>query len=57
MEEGLTLHTLSSMISGVVYSVCSNPMDVFKTRYVINNDDTIFYKTLKPVILNLFYYC
>ncbi|XP_016661888.1 mitochondrial 2-oxoglutarate/malate carrier protein-like isoform X2 [Acyrthosiphon pisum] len=32
MENGLKLHTVSSMISGIVYSVCSNPMDVLKTR-------------------------
>uniref|UniRef100_A0A2S2N6F5 Mitochondrial 2-oxoglutarate/malate carrier protein n=1 Tax=Schizaphis graminum TaxID=13262 RepID=A0A2S2N6F5_SCHGA len=32
MEDGLKLHTASSMISGIVYSVCSNPMDVLKTR-------------------------
>ncbi|XP_025190975.1 mitochondrial 2-oxoglutarate/malate carrier protein-like [Melanaphis sacchari] len=32
MENGLKLHTVSSMISGIVYSICSNPMDVLKTR-------------------------
>ncbi|CAI6357921.1 unnamed protein product [Macrosiphum euphorbiae] len=32
MENGLKLHTVSSMISGIVYSVSSNPMDVLKTR-------------------------
>ncbi|XP_015371018.1 PREDICTED: mitochondrial 2-oxoglutarate/malate carrier protein-like [Diuraphis noxia] len=32
MENGLKLHAISSMISGIVYSVCSNPMDVLKTR-------------------------
>ncbi|XP_060859538.1 mitochondrial 2-oxoglutarate/malate carrier protein-like [Metopolophium dirhodum] len=32
MEDGLKLHTVSSMISGIVYSVSSNPMDVLKTR-------------------------
>ncbi|XP_050527188.1 mitochondrial 2-oxoglutarate/malate carrier protein-like [Daktulosphaira vitifoliae] len=32
MKEGLVLHTVSSMISGVVYAVCSCPIDVLKTR-------------------------
>lgn len=32
MKDGLKLHTASSMVSGIVYSVCSNPMDVLKTR-------------------------
>ncbi|XP_025425116.1 mitochondrial 2-oxoglutarate/malate carrier protein-like [Sipha flava] len=32
MENGLKLHTVASMISGILYSVFSNPMDVIKTR-------------------------
>ena len=32
MEEGLTLHTASSLVAGFVASVTSNPLDVAKTR-------------------------
>lgn len=57
MEDGLKLHTLSSLISGFVYSVCSNPMDVLKTRYVSTTSIhflQLYTMFLKPVFLKNF---
>lgn len=36
MHEGISLHFVASMISGLVTTIASMPVDIAKTRYVVN---------------------
>ena len=39
LEEGFTLHFVSSMISGVLTASAANPFDTVKSRYMSDNSN------------------
>jgi solute carrier family 25 uncoupling protein 8/9 len=41
MEEGVKLHVLSSLLSGLVTTTITNPLDVIKTRMFVGRSQTI----------------
>ena len=41
MEEGVTLHVLASLLSGLVTTTITNPLDVIKTRMFVDGSQSI----------------